>query len=89
MVMTDLFMVVCSGGAEFLVDVPSGSGVFAINCEVAAMLVGAGVSVGSGVGAPPVQASRAARANRSRIMVVMGRRGFGIGGCPSALRVRC
>ena len=65
------------------VAVSSGVGVFGINAVIAATVPAAGVS---GVGAPPVQAIRAAIMIRSR--EVMGRRGFSIVGGPRFVGVR-
>ena len=76
--------VIVGGGAVVAV----GSTVFGINAGVAAMGLGTGASVGSGAGVAPLQASRAARANRIRDRVVMGRSGFGIGRCPYLPGVR-
>ena len=68
------------------VVVASGVGTFAGSGVAAAMGLRASVLVGSGADAPPVQAIMAARVIRSR--AAMESRGFGIVGCPSALRVR-
>ena len=71
------------------VDLASSVPAFAGRGVAAAILVGAGVSVAFGVGVAPVQANRTIRiATVTGSRAVVGRKGLGIGGCPSYGEVR-